>query len=48
MRSLFHNPHKLSFIVQIRRISVIEPDITLGQAIKEKTRPELEMELFLR
>lgn len=47
MRSLFHNPHKLSFIVQIRRISVIEPDITLGHAIK-KTRPELEMELFLR
>lgn len=35
MRSLFHNPHKLSFIVQIRRISVIEPDITLGHAIKK-------------
>lgn len=34
MRSLFHNPHELSFIVQIRRISVIEPDIS--PVIKKK------------
>lgn len=52
MRSLFHNPHKLSFIVQIRRISEIEPDIR--PAIKEKKNificieRKLEMELFLR